>query len=172
MRDAIVKSLRKLRTIPLEWINSYHQKTDEGKEVLRERTPFTILSDLKIVEREIDGTVNRAVGYFKFDDRILGNLLTNYTKPLLLDIILKIKSDIGQLLYVHVDLMLARKDAYERRTKDLFVDLGLNNSQYSRQYERYRALKKAVVELQGVRLSTGVLRVAGVEKTLDGLDYT
>jgi len=84
---------------------------------------------------------------------------------------LKIESDIGQLLYVHVDLMLARKDAYERRTKDLFVDLGLNNPQYSRQYERYRALKKAVVELQGVRLSTGVLKVAGVEKTLDGLDY-
>jgi hypothetical protein len=27
VRDAIVKSLRKLRTIPLEWINSYHQKT-------------------------------------------------------------------------------------------------------------------------------------------------
>jgi len=171
VRDTIVKSLRKLRMIPLEWINSYQQRAEDGKAIIRERTPFTILSELKIVEREIDGSVNKAVGYFKFDDRILGNLLTNYTKPLLLETILKIKSDIGQLLYVHVDLMLARKDHYERRTKELFVDLGLSNPQYNRQYERYRALKNAVVELRGLRLSTGVLKHAAVEKTNDGLDY-
>lgn len=144
VRDSIVKSLRKLRTIPIEWINSYHQKTDEGKTVLRERTPFTILSQLKIVEKEIDGSVNRAVGYFQSDDGILKNLLANYTKPLFLDTILHLKSDIAQLLYVHVDLMLARKDAYERRTKELFLDLGLTNPEYNRQHERYRALKNAV----------------------------
>ena len=171
VRDTIVKSLRKLRSIPLEWINSYHHKTAEGKAILRERIPFTILSELKIVERELDGVVNRAVGYFKFDDRILGNLLANYTKPLLLETILRIKSDIGQLLYVHVDLMLARKNIYERRTKDLFQDLGLNNPEYNRQYERYRALKKTLEELQGLSLSTGVLKSATIEKTIDGLDY-
>lgn len=171
VRDTIVKSLRKLRSIPLEWINSYHHKTGEGKAVLRERIPFTILSELKIVERELDGVVNKAVGYFKFDDRILGNLLSNYTKPLLLETILQIKSDIGQLLYVHIDLMLARKNIYERRTKDLFQDLGLTNPEYNRQYERYRALKKALEELQGLSLSTGVLKSATIEKTKDGLDY-
>jgi hypothetical protein len=171
VRDSIVKSLRKLRTIPIEWINSYYQRTEEGKTVLRERTPFTILSELKIVEREVDGAVNRAVGYFKADDRILHNLLGNYTKPLFLDTILNLKSEIAQLLYVHVDLMLARKDNYERRTKDLFQDLGLQNPEYNRQYERYRALKNAVAELQGVRLSTGMLKVASIQKTVDGLDY-
>ena len=166
-----MKSLRKLRTIPIEWINSYHQKTDEGKTLLRERTPFTILSELKIVEKEVDGTVNRAVGYFKPDDRILQNLLANFTKPLLLDVMINLKSDIGVLLYSHIDLMLARKDTYERRTKELFEDLGLINSEYSRQYERYRALKKAVAELQGVHLSTGTLRSAAIEKTIDRKDY-
>ena len=170
-RDAIVKSLRKLRTIPIEWINSYYQKTDEGKVVLRERTPFTILSELKIVEKEVDGAVNRAVGYFKADDRMLRNLLANFTKPLLLDVMIDLKSDIGVLLYSHVDLMLARKDTYERRTKELFQDLGLTNPEYNRQYERYRALKKALAELQGARLSTGVLKVAGIQKTVDGKDY-
>jgi hypothetical protein len=170
-RDAIVKSLRKLRTVPIEWINSYYQKTDEGKVVLRERTPFTILSELKIVEREVDGAVNHAVGYFKADDRMLRNLLANYTKPLLLDVIIDLKSDIGVLLYSHVDLMLARKDTYERRTKELFQDLGLTNPEYNRQYERYRALKKALAELHGVRLSTGVLKIATIQKTVDGKDY-
>jgi len=171
VRDAIVKSLRKLRTVPIEYINSFHQKTDEGKTVLRERTPFTILSELKIVEREVDGSVNRAVGYFRPDDRILKNLLANYTKPLLLDVMVNLKSDIAVLLYTHVDLMLARKDTYERRSKELFVDLGLGNAEYRRQYERYRALQKAMAELEGVRLSTGVLKVARIEKTVDGKDY-
>lgn len=170
-RDAIVKSLRKLRTVPIEWVNSYYQKTDEGKVVLRERTPFTILSELKIVEKEVDGAVNKAVGYFKADDRMLRNLLANFTKPLLLDVMIDLKSDIGVLLYSHVDLMLARKDTYERRTKELFQDLGLTNPEYDRQYERFRALKKALAELQGVRLSTGVLKTATIQKTVDGKDY-
>src|ERR1035441_7696498 len=82
-----------------------------------------------------------------------------------------LKSDIGVLLYSHVDLMLARKDTYERRTKELFQDLGLTNPEYNRQYERYRALKKALAELQGVRLSTGVLKTAAIQKTVDGKDY-
>src|SRR5205823_4731009 len=133
--------------------------------------PFTILSDLKIVEKEVDGAVNRAVGYFRPDDRILHNLLANFTKPLLLDVMINLKSDIGVLLYSHIDLMLARKDTYERRTKELFADLGLTNPEYNRQYERYRALKKAMAELQGVRLSTGVLKVATIERTVDGKDY-
>jgi len=171
VRDAIVKSLRKLRTVPVEWINSYYQKDDEGKTVLRERTPFTILSELKIVEREVDGAVNRAVGYFKPDDRILHNLLANYTKPLLLDVMINLRSDIAVLLYTHVDLMLARKDMYERRSRELFTDLGLTNAEYNRQYERFRALKKAMAELEGVRLSTGVLKTARIEKTVDGKDY-
>ncbi len=171
VRDSIVKSLRKLRTVPIEWINSYYQKTDEGKMVLRERTPFTILSDLKIVEKEVDGVVNNAMGFFRPDDRILKNLLANFTKPLLLDVMVNFKSDIAVLLYSHVDLMLARKDIYERRSKELFADLGLTNPEYSRQHERYRAVKKSMAELVGVRLSTGVLKIAKIEKTIDGKDY-
>ena len=38
-------------------------------------------------------------------------------------------------------------------------------------YERKRALEKAVRELRGIRLSTGMLGVANVEKTKDGKDY-
>ena len=168
--EAITKALRKLRTIPLEWTNAYHSKTEAGV-VLRDRRPLTILSELRIIEREVDGTTNKALGYFKFDDQILSNLLANYTKPLLLDIILQIKSEIGQLLYVHVDLMLARKDCYERRSKELFQDLGLTNPEYNRPYERKRALEKAIKDLQGLPLSTGVLKSASVEKTNDRQDY-
>lgn len=139
--------------------------------VLKDRKIFNILSELRIVEREVDGSTNKALGYFKFDDQILGNLLNNYTKPLLLDTILGLGSEIGQLLYVHVDLMLARKDFYERRSKELFQDLGLTNPEYDRQYERKRALEKAVKELAGLPLSTGILKIARIEKTNDKQDY-
>ena len=168
--EAMTKALRKLRSTPIEWTNSYHNKTEDGV-VLKDRRIFTILSELRLIEREVDGSTNKALGYFKFDDHILNNLLNNYTKPLLLDTILGINSEIGQLLYVHVDLMLARKDFYERRSKELFQDLGLNNPEYERQYERKRALEKAVKELVGTAISTGVLKVARIEKTNDKQDY-
>jgi hypothetical protein len=168
--EAMTKALRKLRATPIEWTNAYRSKTEEGV-VLKHRRIFNILSELRIVEREVDGSTNKALGYFKFDDAILHNLLRNYTKPLLLDTIIGINSAIAQLLYVHVDLILARKEFYERRSKELFQDLGLNNPEYERQYERKRALERALPELAGISISTGILKVARIEKTNDKLDY-
>src|ERR1700733_12513881 len=48
--EATTKSLRKLRTIPIEWINSYYDQTNSGAVVV-DRRPFTILGDLRIIER-------------------------------------------------------------------------------------------------------------------------
>ena len=136
-----------------------------------ERRPFTILNELRMVERKQDGTVNAALGYFKFDDSILSNLKLNYTKPVYIDQLLLLRSEIAQLLYVHVDLMLFDKMKYERKSRELFDDLGLKNAEYQHMYERRRALEKAIKELQGVRLSRGVLQSATLEKTKDRKDY-
>ena len=168
--QATTKSLRKLRTIPIEWINSYHDQTKTG-EVLVDRRPFTILGELRIVERRQDGAVNSSLGYFKFDDHILRNLQLNYTKPVCIEEFFKLKSEIAQLVYSHVDLMLFDRSRYERRTAELFDDLGLKNAEYSHMYERRRALEKALKELEGIRLSKGTVRSATLEKTKDGKDY-
>jgi hypothetical protein len=168
--QSITKSLRKLRTIPVEWINSYFDQTETGAVVV-DRRPFSILSDLRIVERHQDGAVNSSLGYFKFDDHILSNLQLNFTKPVCIEEFFKLKSEIAQLVYSHIDLMLADKTRYERKSRELFDDLGLKNPEYNHMYERKRALEKAVRELQGIRISTGTLRVATVEKTKDGKDY-
>jgi hypothetical protein len=167
---AITKSLRKLRTIPIEWVNSYFDKTKEGA-MLVDRRPFSILGELRIVERSQDGAVNSSLGYFKFDDHILRNLQLNYTKPVCIEEFFKLKSEIAQLIYTHVDLIMNDKSRYERRSKELFDDLGLKNAEYEHMYERKRALEKAVKELDGIRLSSGILRSATVEKTSDGKDY-
>ena len=168
--EATTKSLRKLRTVPIEWINSYRDQTKSG-EVLVERRPFTILGDLRIVERRQDGAVNSSLGYFKFDDHILRNLQLNYTKPVCIEEFFKLKSEIAQLVYSHVDLMLFDKSRYERRTRELFQDLGLKNAEYAHMYERRRALEKGLKELEGIRLSKGSVRSATIEKTKDGKDY-
>jgi hypothetical protein len=168
--QAITKSLRKLRTIPIEWVNSYFDRTKDGA-VLVDRRPFTILGDLRVVERHQDGAVNSSLGYFKFDDHILANLQANYTKPVCIEEFFKLKSEIAQLVYSHVDLILSDKTRYERRSRELFDDLGLRNAEYSHMYERKRALEKALKELEGIRLSSGILRSAVVEKTNDGKDY-
>ena len=168
--EATTKSLRKLRTVPIEWINSYRDQTDSGG-VLVDRRPFTILGDLRIVERRQDGAVNSSLGYFKFDDHILRNLQLNYTKPVCIEEFFKLKSEIAQLVYSHVDLMLFDKSRYERRTQELFQDLGLKNTEYSHMYERRRALEKGLGELEGIRLSKGSIKSATIEKTKDGKDY-
>jgi hypothetical protein len=168
--QAITKSLRKLRTIPIEWINSFYDQTKQGAVVV-DRRPFTLLGELRVVERRQDGAVNGSLGYFKFDDHVLTNLQLNYTKPVCIEEFFKLKSEIAQLIYSHIDLMLFDKTRYERRSRELFDDLGLNNSEYNRMYERRRAIEKALKELVGIRLSSGVLKSADIEKTSDGKDY-
>jgi len=60
--DAITKSLRKLRTIPIEWINSYFDQTKQGAVVV-DRRPFTLLGELRVVEKHQDGAVNSSKGF-------------------------------------------------------------------------------------------------------------
>src|SRR5208337_3610124 len=122
-------------------------------------------------ERHQDGAVNSSQGYFKFDDHVLTNLQLNYTKPVCIEEFFKLKSEIAQLIYSHIDLMLFDKNKYERRSRELFDDLGLKNAEYSHMYERKRAIERATRELLGIRLSSGMLRDASVEKTADGKDY-
>jgi hypothetical protein len=168
--NAITKSLRKLRTVPIEWINSYYDQSKQGAVVV-DRRPLTLLGDLRVIERRQDGAVNSSLGYFKFDDHVLNNMQLNYTKPVCIEEFFKLKSEIAQLIYSHIDLMLFDKSKYERRSRELFDDLGLKNHEYTHMYERKRAIEKALKELEGIRLSSGTLRTATIEKTVDGKDY-
>lgn len=168
--DAITSSLKRLRTTPFTWTDSY--ENGATGETIRKIEIFQVLSELKIVQREQDGVVNQAVGYFRFNDFILNNLLSHHTKPVLLDVIFQFKSEIAQLLYSHIDLVMAGRDHYERRSRELFDDLGLKGQEYTKRFERKRKLEKALRELRNVRLSKGgVIEVAAIERTKDGTDY-
>jgi|GEM_PF-3578234 len=166
---SITDSLRRLRATPVSWENAYF---DSGHhETLEEIEMFNVLAELKIVRRKVDGQITREAGYFRFNDFTLNNLLANHTKPVLFETILRFRSEVAQLLYAHLDLILANKRAYERRSKELFRDLGLTGTEYERVYERKRALERALAELKGVPLTTGMIARIGIGKTRDGSDY-
>ncbi len=167
--EAVTQSLRRLRTAPFTWQNAYHDGAN--KDTLEVIETFNVLSELKIIRQKTEGRVSKEAGYFRFNDFINRNLLAHHTKPVLFDTILKFESEVAQLLYTHIDLIMADKRHYERRSKELFGDLGLKGKEYGRLYERKRILERAMRELQGVSLTTGVVAAATIEKTRDKKDY-
>jgi hypothetical protein len=168
--ESITGSLRRLRLTPLRWIKSFHRSDDAGHEY-EEEIPFQMLDDLKIVTRKAHGHVTNQQGYFQFNRHIETNLQANYTKPLLEEVFFGLESEIAQLIYTHVDLIMFGKTRYERRTKELFADLGLTGASYRFKSNRKQKLQRALHELQGIRLNHGVLKSATIVETADGQDY-
>src|SRR5262245_26215278 len=61
------------------------------------------------------------------------------------------------------DLIMADKTHYERRTRELFEDLGLKGAGYRNASNRRQKLEQAIGEIQGVWLSTGRLSAVAIE---------
>jgi hypothetical protein len=167
--DSITQSLSRLRVTPFTWTNSYHDASTG--EIVEEIDRFNILADLKIVRRKVDGHITHEAGWYSFNDFITKNLLARHTKPVLFDTILQFKSDLAQLLYSHLDLMLFGKLQFERRTEELFNDLGLTGGAYKNRSNRRQKLERALKELRGVRLTSGWISEARIERTKDEKDF-
>jgi hypothetical protein len=171
-KDTLSQSLTRLRAVGIIWTDSYFDPAKKDfKKILEAETPFTILSNLKVIRTKVDGHITKEHGYFRFDDDILGSLRANFTKPLLLEVVLKFNNEIAQILYTHLDLILADKTMYERRTKELFQDLALQGTAYRNPSKRKQMLERAIKELVNVPLTTGRISSATIEKTKDKEDY-
>jgi hypothetical protein len=166
----LYQSLERLKAIPIIWEDSFYQKKTDTTEKMV--TYFNLLDDLTIFERRKGARKEEtylALSGFKLNGRLINNLLSNYSKPIYLDVIMKLKKDISLLLYRFIDLIMADKNCYERKTKELFRDLELSEYKYSSQ--RNRLLSPALKELEGLELTTGVLSYARLEQTIDGKDW-
>ncbi|MBV8383624.1 MAG: hypothetical protein JOZ63_13535, partial [Planctomycetaceae bacterium] len=168
-KASLTRSLLRLRLTGFIWEQAYIDGPSGRRLGLLDT--FSILSDLKIVRRDDAGHVTREEGHFRFHAAILQNLLAGHTKPVRFDVVLAFKSEVAQLVYSHIELTLADKTGYERRTKELFEDLGLEGKDYHKPSVRVRKLEPALKELQGVELTTGRITKAALEKTRDGADY-
>lgn len=169
--ETLTTSIDRLLITPFLWEYSYID--GETKELVNEKeSSFTILSERKIITRKKDGRVTREEGYFRFHPLIAKNLLANYTKPLLFNVVISFRSEIAQLIYTQIDLFLADKHRYERASLKLFKDLGLEGSAYKYASKRKQMLEPALEELLGKPLSRGgVIGKASLERTKDGKDY-
>jgi hypothetical protein len=162
-------SLARLAMTSLTWDKTYEDGAARSR--LRVNEVFHIVGSLKTVYREKDGHVTTEAGYFRFHDAIIKNLQIHYTKPVLFDVVLSFRSEIAQILYTHLDLILSDKTSYERRSRELFEDLGLVAAEYSKPSARARRLEPALKELQGKPLTTGLIAKATLKRTNDGEDY-
>lgn len=157
----------RLRFTPIKW--TYSWKVKGTKEEYSLEDGFTILVDKKIFEKKESNQRVFSFSSFRFHDAILKNLIEKHTKPVYLDVILKLKKEISMFLYRHIDLIMADKNWYERRTKELFRDLDLGN--YAHPSKRKQLLKPVLEELEGIELSTGIISQAKLVKTADGKDW-
>jgi len=162
--------LMRLRKIPIDWTNSFYNREKKQNESLIES--FTILSDLKIFEKsKAGGQMTLFFSSYAFDKRLLGNLLANYSKPLLLDNVLRFKREISILLYRHIDLLMNDKMHFERKTKELLADLDIPQASYPHPSQRKKLFDPILKELEGVEISSGIISRAVLERTKDREDY-
>jgi hypothetical protein len=125
---AIKNSLYRLTMTTFIWEKSFYDAAIDQTThwiSLGKDERFSILDDLHIHEIESGGRTTTESSYFRFHSRILKNLLKNHTRPVLLSTLMGLKADIAKLLYRYIDRIMAYKIRYERRSKELFEDLGL-----------------------------------------------
>lgn len=98
------------------------------------------------------------------------NLRLNYVRPILPEVIFSFKSRIAQLIYQYFDLMTSRGNRDERvvnfsvTTEKLFQQIDMYNEQFRQPSIRFQTLKKALDELQSVRVVDGNLSVSWTKR--------
>jgi hypothetical protein len=166
---AISDSLLRLRSTLFIWTDAYYDSTT--KKTFKYLNTFNILSELKIVEEKTDGHTTTEDCYCEFQELIYNNLQNGYTKPLLLNTLISFEDGIAQILYTYLDLIMADKNHYERRTKELFEDLQLKGEKYIYLSCRKSVLERIFPKLQGRELSKGGILSLALAKTKDSQDY-
>jgi len=171
----VKKVLYNLRQIPIEFRDSFF---DPRRGEFKSLKPFSVLSHLEIYERKYnvsDGEETRVMGYgeFQFSRHILESLLSNYSHPVILDVVKEFKKhqELAILLYVYVDRNLAFKNQYEVTLDKLFDHLDLSQKQIRYPADRKVKIKPVLSELKGKPLSSGTLTEARIVPTEDRTNY-
>ena len=150
---AISESLKRLRLVGIEWLGAFYDSTQK-QFVRTDDNPFTILSHLRIISTKTQG-VGSQIAEFRFDERVLQNLNSNYSRPMRFDVILSFHYPLAQALYTFVDPKLYGTKQYHRTTQGLIDDLGLMGKSYQRRAIRVQEFGKLQKELIGKPTSFG-----------------
>ena len=149
---AIGESLIRLRGVLIEWQGSFYDSVQS--KFIEIRNPFTIVNHLKMVSTK-DGGIGSQIAEFGFDERVVENLNSNYSRPVRFDVILSFHSPLAQALYTFIDPKLYGTKQYHRTTQGLIDDLGLMGKSYKRKAVRVQEFGKLQKELIGKPTSFG-----------------
>jgi len=168
--DSIRKGLYQLRFTAFILDNVFYDSISK-KRISSFTDTFTILSVLKISQDRIDGHVTKEACYCEFNEYIYNNLLNNYVKPTLLDVVLSFGEDgIAQSFYSHFDLLLANTSICRRPIEKSFADINLIGKEYQKLSIMKRTFERIKPKLNGKRLSSGGTLEVQLEKTISGYD--
>jgi len=119
----------------------------------------------------VRGRLKEKAFTWRFHERLLSNLLWQYTKPFRLDVLTELSGELSVLCYAYLDLLLADKTELELTTRTLFEDLKIEGKRYRYPSVRKQSLEPVMTELQGIKLSSGVLEEIRLERTQSGEDW-
>lgn len=156
---AIRKHLYNLAEIPIKFIESY--KTNNGRDTLT--AVFHLVDSLSVFERNKDNPKQKyfAFSRFKFNDDIINSIKSGYIKPLRLDILKQLKSEIAFIVYRHIDIVMFDKTNYEIDLITLSDICGL--SKHNPAKKTKQVVSKALKELIGKDLSHGRIIKAEIQ---------
>ena len=132
-----------------------------------------LLEEVTYLERRLAYEEERFSGNHtaRINPNLVQNMLANRVRPINFESIRQIRSDASTRLYVMLDMYLAKKRNWERRSKGLLMDdLGYEGTRYKNRGERKRTLAKLIKDLDGKELASGKLELELAE-TADGTDW-
>lgn len=169
------ESLIRLKRVHISWIHAF--KDIKKGTLAKIEDDFTILDRLRIASKEkITSPLAQGkkyelvIGEFRFHEYLENNLRNGGIKPVLFETIKQIHGEISITLYAFLDLVMADKTHWERRTIELLRDDLFVLGKYTKPSDRRRLLQRAIDHIQGKPISTGILHIS-FEKTKDGQDY-
>jgi hypothetical protein len=173
--EGLKESLIRLKRVHISWIHAF--KDIKKGTLAKIEDDFTILDRLRIASKEkltLPLTKGKkyelVIGEFRFHEYIENNLRNGGIKPVLFETIKHIHGEISITLYAFLDLVMADKTHWERRTIELLKDDLFVLGKYTKPSDRLRLLQRATDRIQGKPISTGTIHIL-FEKTKDGQDY-
>ena len=158
-----------LQGTTIDWIFSFKK----GDELQRKVQKMSLVSDVTYIERSV------ALKREKFksnhtvtlNQTLVQNMLNNAVRPINFEALRQISSDASTRLYMMLDLFLASKPKWERRSEALLKnDLGYEGRRYDNRGERKRTVLRLIRDLNGKELAHGKLALE-MKETADKKDW-
>jgi hypothetical protein len=158
-----------LQGTTIDWQFSFKQ----GSEIQNKVQKMSLINDALYIERS--GTLKsqkfQANHTITLNQNLVQNMLNNVVRPINFAALRQISSDASTRLYMMLDMYLARKTKWERRSDALLkTDLGYDGKRYDNRGERKRTLERLIRDLDGKELTSGKLALEMAE-TADKKDW-